>query len=92
MKKYIAVIFCLFGVYVHAEALPTVQLTNEQCGDWVDMEYLSLTAENKEFVRASCAKRYSSDNAMGNCTAFEGEDFLKHLKELAKTQCKQKSE
>ncbi|WP_300411213.1 hypothetical protein [uncultured Alcanivorax sp.] len=71
-----------------AAEFPDVALTKEQCEDWNTTEYISLTKENKELVEDSCKERYSSEHALGNCTAFEGQDLIDQLKKQAKSQCK----
>ena len=63
------------------------ELTEEQCEEFRDWESLSLTDEQKKKVEDSCKSRYSSENAILNCTAFEGEDYIKELKERAKKEC-----
>ena len=64
------------------------ELTEEQCEEFRGWESLSLTDEQKKEVEDSCKSRYSSENAILNCTAFEGEDYIKELKELAEKECK----
>lgn len=64
------------------------EITKEQCKEYKMYETLDLTEANKKKVEDSCKKRYSSDNALGNCTVFEGEDYRKELNKLAKKECK----
>ncbi|XPF93604.1 hypothetical protein ACM9HF_16500 [Colwellia sp. RE-S-Sl-9] len=89
LKKMILSVSLLLSCNAYCADFPNVALTAEQCEDWIYTEYLSLTEDNKKVVKSSCAKRYSSENGMSNCTVFEGEDFIKHLKKLAKAQCKE---
>ncbi len=91
IKRLIFAALMCSSAQAYSAGYPDIKLTSEQCEDWIYSEYISLTKENKEIVRQSCAERYSSENAMGNCTAFEGEDLIKHLKKLAKVQCKKEN-
>ena len=88
MKKKSSIV-CIFALFAAGAAFASdVKLTEEQCEDFAVMETLRLSEANKKAVLDSCKERYSSENALGNCTAFEGEDYLKMLKKLAKKQCK----
>ncbi len=88
MNKILGVmaVLCL-AAFVNAKETEQIP-TKEQCEDYKLMEYMSLTEKNKKSVEDSCKKRYSSEHALGNCTAFEGQDLLNALKEKAKKVCK----
>jgi hypothetical protein len=85
------IVFTLGTLFVisssNANDFSHVTLTKEQCEEWKAIEYIQLTEDNKRVVEDSCKKRYTSENALGNCTAFEGEDLIKYLKDKAKTEC-----
>ncbi|MET0007400.1 MAG: hypothetical protein ABW124_17340 [Candidatus Thiodiazotropha sp. 6PLUC9] len=70
-----------------ANDFSNVSLSKEQCEEWKAIEYIQLSDDNKQVVIDSCKQRYTSERALGNCTAFEGEDLIKYLKNKAKTEC-----
>ncbi len=64
------------------------ELTAEQCEDYLAVGFFHLTDAQEKAVLDSCKKRYSSENALGNCTAFEGQDKINELKKIAEKECK----
>lgn len=89
MKKlFLAAFLLTFPVFIYAAEFSGVKLTKEQCDDWKSVESITLTDENKKLVEDSCKERYSSENALDNCTTYEGEDLITYLKNEAKKQCK----